>query len=64
MLQFSKSKYCRFWQCPKMSWLDRYKPELREVDPGVEERMKTGTQVGELARGLFGSYTDVSETIG
>lgn len=32
MVNLSKSKYCALWQCPKMLWLRKYKPELAEVD--------------------------------
>ncbi len=31
---FSKSKYCRLWQCPKMLWMDKYKPEEKAEDAG------------------------------
>ena len=27
MLYLSKSKYCGLWQCPKIAWLKKYKPE-------------------------------------
>ena len=26
-MNFSKSKYCGLWQCPKIAWLKKYKPE-------------------------------------
>lgn len=29
---FSKSKYCRLWQCPKMLWLEKYHPEWKQKD--------------------------------
>ena len=27
MVYLSKSKYCRLWQCPKIAWMKKYKPE-------------------------------------
>ncbi len=31
MIYLSKSKYCALWQCPKLAWLRKYKPEERET---------------------------------
>ena len=31
-LHLSKSKYCALWQCPKLAWLKKYKPELQIID--------------------------------
>ncbi|MGN0807238.1 MAG: DUF2779 domain-containing protein [Candidatus Coproplasma sp.] len=59
-MYFSKSKYCSLWQCPKMCWLKKYKPEEYRIDPDVEARFEAGNQVGELAKGLFGEYYDVT----
>lgn len=59
-MNFSKSKYCSLWQCPKMCWLKKYKPEEMKIDPSVEARFEAGNQVGELAKGLFGEYYDVT----
>ena len=59
-MYLSKSRYCGWWQCPKMAWLQRYRPETRTEDGDALSRMKTGAEVGELARGLFGPYTDVT----
>ena len=47
---FSKSKYCRLWQCPKMLWMDKYKPEEKAEDATDDSRMEAGTEVGKLAR--------------
>ena len=27
MVYLSKSKYCGLWQCPKIEWMKKYKPE-------------------------------------
>lgn len=42
MVNLSKSKYCALWQCPKMSWLRKYNPELAEVDSHTLSIMETG----------------------
>ncbi len=60
MLYLSKSKYCRLWQCPKMLWLDTYRPELKEVTPADDARFAAGDEVGDLAKGVFGAYVDVT----
>lgn len=57
---FSKSKYCAVWQCPKIAWLQKYRPEARTLGADVIARMEAGTEVGALARNLFGAYTDVT----
>lgn len=57
-MYFSKSKYTDFWECPKLLWLKKYKSELQEYDASAEARMKTGREVGELAKGLFGEFAD------
>lgn len=59
-MYFSKSKYCSFWQCLKISWLDKYKPEEKELDDGTLRRMKSGNEVGDLAMQLFGDFTEVT----
>ena len=56
----SKSKYVKFKQCPMALWLDVNKPEVVSEDASAEQRMETGRTVGDLAKGLFGDYVDVS----
>ncbi len=56
----SKSKYTKFCQCPKALWLKRYKPDEEVIDPSSESRFSTGSQVGDLAKQLFGTYTEVT----
>ena len=63
MVNLSKSKYCALWQCPKMLWLRKYKPELAEVDSHTLSIMETGNAVGYLAMGLFGDFTEIQEEI-
>ena len=57
---FSKSKYTGFTQCPKITWLDKYKPEEKELDEGAIARMASGNVVGDLAMSLFGDFTEVT----
>lgn len=52
----SKTKYCRGVQCPKMLWLDAYKPEEAE-NVLSETVMANGNLVGDLARNYFGEYS-------
>lgn len=59
-LNFSKSKYCGLWQCPKIAWLRKYKPDEITVDGSVLERMEAGNIVGDLAMGLFGDFVEVT----
>ncbi len=58
-LYLSKSKYCNAVQCPKMLWLHKNKPE--EFDNSVlnQSVLENGNQVGDLAMGLFGDFTEV-----
>lgn len=57
---FSKSKYCGLWQCPKIAWLKKYKPEEYVIDADTKSRMDNGNTVGDLAMGLFGEYNEVT----
>ena len=60
MVYLSKSKYCGLWQCPKIAWLRKYKPEEAHLDGGVLARMDAGNEVGDLAMGLFGDFVEVA----
>ena len=57
-IYLSKSDYCKWIQCEKILWMDKYKRESRD-DSNNESILKTGRKVGKLARGLFGDYTEV-----
>ena len=59
-LNFSKSKYCGLWQCPKIAWLRKYKPDEITIDGSVLARMEAGNIVGDLAMGLFGDFVEVT----
>lgn len=59
-MKLSKSRYCLLWQCPKLLWLEVNHPELKPPDPAREDRMATGSQIGDLAMGLFGDFTETT----
>ena len=59
-MNFSKSKYCNYKQCPKMAWLNKYRPELYVQDSAAEARFVNGNEVGDLAMGLFGDFVEVT----
>ena len=56
----SKSRYTLFRQCPKALWLKTYKPELSVISDALQQRFQTGSIVGDLAKGLFGKYVEVT----
>lgn len=58
-LNLSKSKYCSAVQCPKMIWLKKNKPEVFDDSVMNQSILETGNEVGDLAMGLFGTYTEV-----
>lgn len=60
MSGLSKSKYTSFRKCSKCLWLGTHKPEKQQIDASTQGRFDRGTAVGELARELFGPYTDVT----
>ena len=57
-LQLSKSKYCRAKQCNKILWMDKNMPE-EKVSTARESVLSNGIRVGELAKSLFGTYTNI-----
>ena len=53
--KLSKTKYCRGVQCPKILWMDNHMPD--KAKPTASEAvLRTGTEVGDLAREYFGEY--------
>lgn len=58
-LYLSKSRYCSGIQCPKMLWMKKYKKE--EFDESVLNTsiLEAGNQIGDLAMGYFGDYTEI-----
>ena len=61
-MKLSKSKFCKGVQCPKILWLDNYKPELAE-DTANESILQTGNEVGDLAMQYFGDFKEVAWNI-
>lgn len=55
----SKSRYCSGLQCPKMLWLKKNKPEAFDNSCMNQSVLATGLEVGDLAMGLFGDFTEV-----
>ena len=58
-IHLSKSRYCKFVQCEKILWLNKFKPDC-SIEENNESVFETGRKVGELAKGLFGDYNDIS----
>ena len=57
----TKTDFVRGMQCPKMLWLDRHKPELKEIPPDVREKLDQGNDYGDRMMGIFGPYIEVQE---
>ena len=62
-MNISKSKYVSYCQCPKLLWLNAYKPEEKTVDEELMQRFATGNAVGDMAKDYFGkgNYVDLDE---
>ena len=59
-IHLSKTKYCNAVQCPKMLWLKQMKPECFDSSVMNQSVLDAGNEVGDLAMGLFGPYTEVA----
>lgn len=57
-MNLSKSKYCNGIQCKKILWLDKNIPDVK-VDVANDSVLDNGTEVGELAKKIFGEYIDI-----
>ena len=55
-MNLSKSKYTKALQCPKMLWMDMYKPDKAVENLSLQEIYERGNDVGDLARQYFGDY--------
>lgn len=62
MKTLTKSRFVQNMQCPKAMWLASYKPELGPIDASTQAKFDEGKRVGELARGLFGPYEEMTVT--
>ena len=58
LYEISKSKYCRGFQCPKILWLERNKPEEAQ-ETASENILENGNRVGLLAQQYFGEHSVV-----
>ena len=57
-MNLSKSTYCNAIQCKKMLWLYKnYPEEAQNIDN--QQVLDNGTEVGILAKKLFGPYIDI-----
>lgn len=59
MLNLSKSKYTSAVQCPKMLWLSKNKSEEFDDSELNTAVLAAGSEIGDLAMGLFGEYVEV-----
>ena len=57
-MNLSKSKYCEAYQCKKMLWLEKHHPETADETKN-QAVLDNGTDVGVLAKSLFGDYIDI-----
>lgn len=57
-MYLSKSKYCNAVQCKKMLWLDKNCPN-EKVEVSNQSVLDNGTDVGILAKELFGEHFDI-----
>ena len=60
MIGLSKSKYTTFCQCAKALWLKTYMPDVEKNDEATQSRFEKGTEVGELAKSIMGSFVNVT----
>ena len=59
-MYLSKSKYVQVWTCPRGAWIRKYHPEAVPQDENKLSRFRQGDEVGDLARGLFGPFVNVT----
>ena len=57
-MYLSKSSYCKGVQCKKMLWLEEHYPEEKE-EIDNSSVLDNGTEVGILAKDLFGKSIDI-----
>ena len=59
-MYLSKSIYVNVWNCPKGAWINKYHPEWVVISEAQQARFDTGHEVGDIARGMFGPFVDVT----
>ena len=57
-MNLSKSRYCKGIQCPKILWLEKYKPNEKE-EKDLTSIMEQGNAVHEVAKYLFGEHINI-----
>ena len=60
-MRITKTDFIRGMQCPKMLWLDAYKPEKRRIPLAVRRLLDGGNAYGDSLMGMFGPYAEVRE---
>ena len=63
LFTLSKTSYCTGLQCPKILWLDMHKIGEKDTSAVNQARLDEDASVGELARGYFGDYTLIQNTV-
>jgi len=59
-MYLSKSIYVNVWKCPKGAWINKYHPEWVVISEDQQALLDTGHEVGDIARGMFGPFVDVT----
>lgn len=59
-MYLSKSIYVNVWSCPKGAWIRKYHPDWAVISDDQQARFDTGHEVGDIARGMFGPFVDVT----
>jgi len=54
-LYFSKSSLLSAYQCPKKIFLERHRPELREISARTQASFDVGNAVGAIAQEVYGT---------
>ena len=58
-MNLSKSRYTEGLQCPKMLWMKANMPGESERSSSDKARLDQGNEVGDLAMGYYGPFTEV-----
>jgi hypothetical protein len=63
-MNLSKTKFCTGIQCPKILWLDAHAHNKFDDSVVDKSRIKTGLDVGDLARSYFGDVAAIPYYLG
>ncbi len=61
-MYLSKSRYIAGMQCPKILWMKHNMPEAFDDSVLDQATLTAGNEIGDLAMGYFGDYTEVQFT--